>query len=85
MAADLRAACGVFVLVFLSTFPVVLPFMFVSDLHTAMRASSIIGITMMFLCGHGWARYAGVNAWLAGLVMVLLGVILESAVILLGG
>ena len=85
MAADLRAACGVFVLVFLSTFPVVLPFMFVGDLRTAMRASSIIGITMMFLCGHGWARYAGVNAWLAGLVMVLLGVILESAVILLGG
>ena len=85
LASDLRAACGVFVLVFASTFPVVLPFMFVDDLHTAMRVSSIIAIAMMFLCGFGWARYAGFNAWLAGLVMVLLGVILESAVIGLGG
>ena len=85
LASDLRAACGVFVLVFMSTFPVVLPFMFVDDLRLAMRWSSAIAIAMMFLCGYGWARYAGVNAWLAGLAMVLLGVIVESVVILLGG
>lgn len=85
MASDLRAAIGVFALVFTSTFPVVLPFMFVDDLHTAMRLSSLIAIAMMFLCGYGWARYAGVNAWYAGLAMVLLGVVVESAVILLGG
>jgi len=85
MASDLRAALGVFVLVFTSTFPVVLPFMFVDDLHTAMRVSSVIAITMMFLCGHGWARYAGVNPWVAGLAMVFLGVVVETAVILLGG
>ena len=85
MASDLRAALGVFVLVFISTFPVVLPFMFVADLHTAMRVSSLIAIAMMFLCGHGWARYAGVNPWVAGLAMVVLGVVVETAVILLGG
>jgi VIT family len=85
MASDLRATLGVFVLVFTSTFPRVLPFMFVDDLHTAMRVSSLIAIPMIFLYGHGWARYAGVNPWLAGLVMVLLGVVVESAVILLGG
>jgi VIT1/CCC1 family predicted Fe2+/Mn2+ transporter len=84
-ARELKAACGVFALVFLSTFPVVLPFIFVDKLHLAMRLSSLIAITMMFICGYAWARYAGVNAWRAGLSMVLLGVILESAVILLGG
>jgi hypothetical protein len=31
------------------------------------------------------ARYAGFNAWLAGLAIVLLGVIVESVVIMLGG
>ena len=85
MASDLRSALGVFVLVFASTFPVVLPFMFIDNLHLAMRVSSLIAIAMMFLCGYGWATYAGVNAWLAGLVMVVLGVIVETAVILLGG
>lgn len=85
LASDLCAACGVFVLVFMSTFPVVLPFMFVDDLRLAMRWSSAIAIAMMFLCGYGWARYAEVNAWLAGLAMLLFGVIVESVVVLLGG
>jgi VIT1/CCC1 family predicted Fe2+/Mn2+ transporter len=56
LASDLRAACGVFVLVFMSTFPMVLPFMFVDDLRLAMRWSLAIAIAMMFLCGYGWAR-----------------------------
>jgi hypothetical protein len=85
LASDLKAACGVFVLVFMSTFPVVLPFMFVDELHLAMRLSSAVAISMMFLCGYAWARYAGVNAWAAGLAMVLLGIVVESIVILLGG
>lgn len=85
LASDFRAAAGVFVLVFTSTFPVVLPFMFFDELHMAMRVSSLIAITMMFLCGFGWARYAGVNAWLSGLAMMVLGIIVTSAVILLGG
>jgi VIT1/CCC1 family predicted Fe2+/Mn2+ transporter len=82
---ELQAAFGVFLLVFLSTFPVVLPFIFVDELRLAMRLSSLIAISMMFLCGYAWARYAGVNAWRAGLAMMLLGVLLETAVILLGG
>jgi VIT1/CCC1 family predicted Fe2+/Mn2+ transporter len=85
LATDFRAAAGVFLLVFLSTFPVVLPFMFFDELQMAMRVSSVIAISMMFLCGFGWARYAGVNAWLAGLAMVMLGVAVETVVILLGG
>jgi VIT family len=85
LASDVKAACGVFVLVFMSTFPVVLPFMFVDELRLAMRLSSLIAISMMFLCGYAWARYAGVNAWGAGLAMVLLGVVVEAIVILLGG
>lgn len=41
-ARDLRGALGVFVLVFGSTFPVVLPFVFMTDLQRAMRVSAAV-------------------------------------------
>lgn len=84
-ADDLRGAVGVFVLVLLSTFPVVLPFVFLDNLYLAMRMSALIAITIMFLCGYGWGRYAGLRPGLTGAAMVLLGVIIETVIILLGG
>ncbi len=84
-AHDLRSALGVFLLVFLSTFPVVLPFVFIADLQLAKRLSAATAIAMLFLCGYGWGRYGGLSPWRAGLVMVLLGVVVEAIVIALGG
>jgi hypothetical protein len=82
---DFRAAGLIFLLVFLSTFPVVLPFMVFDDLQRAMRASAAIAIAMLFLCGYNWGRYAGVRPVRVGLVMVVVGVVVEAAVIALGG
>ena len=82
---DLRGALGVFLLVFLSTFPVVLPFVFIANLQLAMRVSAAIAITMMFLCGYSWGRYGGISPWGSGVVMVVLGVVVEGIVIALGG
>ncbi|HVO06100.1 MAG TPA: hypothetical protein VMT83_04895, partial [Burkholderiaceae bacterium] len=45
---DLKAAFAVFLLVFASTFPVVLPFVFATDLKVAMRVSAAIAVAMMF-------------------------------------
>jgi hypothetical protein len=84
-APDLRAAVAVFLLVFVSTFPVVLPFVFMAELQLAMRVSAAIAITMLFLCGYGWGRYGGLPPWRSGLIMVLLGVAVEAVVIALGG
>jgi hypothetical protein len=84
-AHDLRGGFQVFLLVFASTFPVVLPFVFLADLQTAMRVSAGIAIAMMFYCGYTWGRYAGLRPWVAGLTMVALGVLIETAIILLGG
>lgn len=83
--SDARAALAVFLLVFLSTFPVVLPFLFVADPGAAKRASAGVAIAMLFACGFAWGRYAGLKAWRTGLVMVLLGVAVEAVVIALGG
>ena len=84
-ARDLRGAFGIFGLVFASTFPVVLPFVFVANLHLAMRISGAIAIAIMFYCGHTWGRYAGIAPWRAGLVLVLLGAAIEAVIIALGG
>jgi len=83
---DLRGAVGVFLLVFASTFPVVLPFVFFADVRTAMRVSAAVAIAMLFLCGYGWGHWAGFpKPWRTGLVMVLLGAAIEAIVIALGG
>ena len=84
-AADLRGAAGVFVLVFASTFPVVLPFVFFTDLRLAMRVSGAVAIAMLFACGHGWGRYAGLRPVRCGLLMVLMGALIQAVVIALGG
>jgi len=76
---------AVFLLVFLSTFPVVLPFVFIADPGIAKRASALVAIAMLFLCGYAWGRYADVKPWRTGGVMVLLGVVIESVIIALGG
>jgi VIT1/CCC1 family predicted Fe2+/Mn2+ transporter len=82
---DLLSALGVFSLVFASTFPVVLPFVFVADLRTAMRVSGAIAIVMLYLCGASWGHYAGASRWRTGAVMVLLGAVIQAVVIALGG
>jgi VIT1/CCC1 family predicted Fe2+/Mn2+ transporter len=83
--ADLKGAFAVFLLVFLSTFPVVLPFVFIDDAGVAKRASAAVAIAMLYICGYAWGRYAGLKAWRTGAVMVLLGIGVEAIVIALGG
>jgi VIT1/CCC1 family predicted Fe2+/Mn2+ transporter len=84
-ARDLKGAVAVFLLVFLSTFPVVLPFVFITDPGVAKRVSAAVAIVMLFACGFAWGRYAGLKAWRTGLVLVLLGLGVEAVVIALGG
>ena len=80
-----RAALMVFALVFLSTFPLVLPFLFFDTVQRAMRISAVIAIAILFICGYSWGKYAGLRPWRVGLLMVVTGVIVELAVIALGG
>lgn len=80
-----RGAVAVFLLVCLSTFPVVVPFIFMDDAMLALRISNGIAIVMMFLCGYKLGSYAGRNRWLMGLAMAFLGASLVAITIALGG
>jgi VIT1/CCC1 family predicted Fe2+/Mn2+ transporter len=48
---DWIGALGVFLLVFLSMFPVVVPFIFMSNALLALRISNGIAIVLLFLAG----------------------------------
>jgi len=82
---DWRGALSVFLWVFLSTFPVVLPFVFMHDALRAMRVSNAIAIVLLFLTGYAFGREIGYRKWLMGLSMVALGSVLVAITIALGG
>ena len=82
---DWLGAIGVLLLVFLSTFPVAVPFIFFADLRRAMRVSNGIAIVMLFLVGYAFGDYAGYRPLRVGLFMVVLGVVMVALTIFLGG
>jgi VIT1/CCC1 family predicted Fe2+/Mn2+ transporter len=82
---DWVGALGVFLLVFLSTFPVVIPFLFMNDVGKALRTSNIIAIIMLFILGYAYGRYSGTRPLLTGLLMFILGGIVVAITIALGG
>jgi VIT1/CCC1 family predicted Fe2+/Mn2+ transporter len=82
---DLRGALGVFLLVFLSTFPVVIPFLVMGDATLALRVSNGIAIVLLFGGGYALARYSGFHPWRTGLAMVAIGLALVGLTIALGG
>jgi hypothetical protein len=82
---DWLGAVGVFFLVFLSTFPVVIPFTFMRNAGPALRVSNVVAIVMLFLTGYAFGRMTGRRPWLVGISMVVLGSILVSITMALGG
>jgi hypothetical protein len=82
---DWIGALAVCLLVFLSTFPVALPFLFTNDARLALRISNAVAIVMLFLCGYLFAGYAGLRPWLMGLLSVAVGGALVLIAIALGG
>lgn len=82
---DLLAALAIFLIVVVSTFPVVLPFVFIQDVGTAKVVSRAIALAMLFLGGLALGRHAGYGSWKVGLMMTGLGTALVGAVMALGG
>ena len=84
-ATDWQRALAVFLLVFLSTFPVALPFIVVRDPSTALRVSNAIAVVMLFLVGVEYGRAIDLRPWAIGACMVVLGAVLVALTMALGG
>lgn len=82
---DLWAAAQIFLLVFLCTFPVAIPFALIDDLGVAMRASNGVALTLLFIGGFMLAGYAGFRRWLTAAVYTIIGVLLVALTMALGG
>jgi VIT1/CCC1 family predicted Fe2+/Mn2+ transporter len=85
VGSDWRGAAGVFLLVFLSTFPVAVPFIFMQNAMLAMHASNAVAIALLFVAGAGYGRVVGRSPWAVGISMVALGSVLVALTIALGG
>jgi hypothetical protein len=84
-AEDWRGALGVCLLVFLSTFPVALPFLVMDNAPRALRASNAVAVAMLFLVGAAYGRAIGRSPRIVGAGMVVLGAVLVALTIALGG
>lgn len=82
---DFLIAVEIFFLVFLSTFPVVLPFLFFSEINVALRVSNAVAILLMFAAGYSLAKYSGLRPFKTALIYTGLGLLLVAMTLILGG
>jgi hypothetical protein len=83
---DYAAALGIFLLVVITTFPVVVPFLLTQDVAAAMNGSRVITLALLFAAGFALGRHAGYpRPWLTGVSMAVFGAVLILAVMALGG
>jgi VIT family len=82
---DWLGAAAVFILVFGSTLPIVIPFLLLQDAHTALRVSNSIAVLMMLIAGYAFGHLVGYRPWWTAASMVMLGCLLVALTIALGG
>jgi VIT1/CCC1 family predicted Fe2+/Mn2+ transporter len=82
---DGLAALAICLLSFLSTFPIVIPFILIGDAKLALRISNVVAIAMLFLCGYALGYHSGFRPWAMACSMVAIGSALVGVAIALGG
>jgi hypothetical protein len=82
---DWLGAIAVCLLVFVATFPALIPFIVMHDAGAALRVSNAIAIAMLFMMGYALGRSAGRRPVLVGVSMVVLGAVLVALTMALGG
>jgi hypothetical protein len=82
---DLLSAFQIFLLVFICTLPVALPFAILDDVALAMRASNGIALLFLFIGGLKLAKYAGFRPLITATLYVAIGVGLVAFTMALGG
>lgn len=82
---DIFGGIAVGLLILVATMPVVIPFVFVSDLQTAVRTSNLIALGLLFWAGWWWGRLVGANPLHTGAGVTGVGLVLVLITIALGG
>jgi hypothetical protein len=83
---DFAGALGVVLVAILAALPVVLPLLLAPVNSTlALRLSNVAAVGMLYWMGHSWGKHVGGVPWKVGLTLLLIGVIMVSVAIPLGG
>jgi hypothetical protein len=82
---DVIAGVQIFLLVFLCTLPVALPFALVGDPLLGMRISNGVALILLFIGGFRLAQYASLRTWVTATIYTLIGLIMVSLTMALGG
>jgi len=82
---DFLGALGVFLLVFLSTFPVAVPFLLPLQPVVALRLSNAVALALLFAVGLRMGNYVAYRPIQTGLAAVGIGVVLVALTLALGG
>lgn len=82
---DWLAALAVFAWVFVVTFPVAVPFLFMTDADQALRVSNAVAVAMLSVVGYAYGRCIGRNPWGTAALTVVCGAVIVAATIALGG
>ena len=82
---DWLGAGSVCLLCFLSTFPIAIPFIFVSETRFALRISNAVAVMLLALCGYAFGYRSGISPWVTALSMVAFGAAMVGVAIALGG
>ena len=82
---DLLGAFAVFLLVFVSTLPVVVPFLLPLTPRSALRTSHGVALALLFAVGFRLGRYVKYRPLVVGAAMIALGASLMAIVVALGG
>jgi len=82
---DFLGAVKIFLLVFISTFPVTIPFIFIQDVYLALRISNGIALVLLFITGYYFGKQTRYKSFVTGLAVMSIGVLLVAMTIALGG
>ena len=80
---DSALAC--FLITILTTIPIIVPLMVIDDIDIALMVASSLSSVCLFFIGFRMERYLGVNRWVAGLFLALIGWAITIAATFTGG
>jgi VIT1/CCC1 family predicted Fe2+/Mn2+ transporter len=84
-SGDLRGAALVCILVLATAIPAAVPFLLIDDQYLALRVSNAVLVGLLFLVGFHWGRHVGARPWIAGTLIMSVGLVLVLVAIPLGG
>jgi VIT1/CCC1 family predicted Fe2+/Mn2+ transporter len=82
---DMYTGLACFLIVFVATIPVLLPFLFIKNEVLALRACNGLILVMLFATGWRWAAFANMSRLKTGMALMAIGLVLVIITIVLGG